>query len=154
MPYLTGVVFLAVIALASYFGFFKSEPTAPQITSTTNEIKIVEKTTPPATINSNPTPTTPAVVPVASHSVVTVTYANGTFTPKALEVKQGDTVNFVNQTGDRMWVASDPHPSHTVFPEFDQKTSGNNYSFVFTKKGAWNFHNHLNTSARGVVTVK
>jgi plastocyanin len=56
-----------------------------------------------------------------------------------------------------MWVASDPHPIHTDYSAFDAKQGiapGDTYSFTFTKTGNWGFHNHLNPSATGTITVQ
>lgn len=157
MPYLTGIVFLAVIALANYFGFFGETAPVPQET-----VSVVEKVATSTSVKKEtggsvqPTIAVPTSGPAkaAPSAIVTVQYSNGVFSPKNVEIKVGDKVTFVNQTGERMWVASDPHPSHTIFPDFDQLTSGSSYSFVFTKKGTWNYHNHLSAGAKGAVIVK
>jgi plastocyanin len=55
-----------------------------------------------------------------------------------------------------VWTASDEHPAHTIYPEFDQKTvagRGNEYSFKFEKVGTWGFHNHANASHVGKIIV-
>ncbi|MHB0977843.1 MAG: cupredoxin domain-containing protein [Minisyncoccota bacterium] len=87
----------------------------------------------------------------------TVTYDGTTFTPSTLTIKQGDSITFINNSTGGMSVASDPHPSHSIYPEFDQyKTSSKGqktFTFVFDKVGTWGFHNHLNSSAVGSVTV-
>jgi plastocyanin len=56
-----------------------------------------------------------------------------------------------------MWVASASHPNHTVYPEFDEKTSvkkGSSYLFTFDKVGSWGYHNHTRASDFGKVIVK
>lgn len=77
---------------------------------------------------------------------LTVVYNNEGFTPKELKIKKGDTVKFVNQSDRKMWVASDNHPAHDIYPEFDQKDiteRGAEYQFKFEKPGTWGYHNHM-----------
>lgn len=115
--------------------------------------------------NTQPTPTpTPelavpestesgseSVLP-ASDNVVTLT-ENG-FEPANLVVPVGAEVQFVNESGQGMWVASDPHPVHTDYADFDQKEVGDTYSFTFTEPGAYTYHNHQNESQTGLVLVE
>jgi plastocyanin len=86
-----------------------------------------------------------------------IVYSDSGFSPKGITVKLGDTVVFKNESSRGMWVASAPHPTHTDYPEFDAKKAYNNgeaYSFTFQKVGTWKFHNHLNPSDFGSVTVQ
>lgn len=82
---------------------------------------------------------------------VTVTHDENGFSPSAVTITKGSTVNFVNNWVDMpMWVASDPHPEHTSYPELDTSAElqseippGNkSYSFTFEKSGTWGYHNH------------
>lgn len=89
--------------------------------------------------------------------IIVVTYSDSGFSPKEIEVSQGQTVRFVNESSGNMWVASDVHPTHEIMSEFDDKKSigeGENYEFTFTKAGKWNYHNHVKPSAVGTVTVE
>ena len=55
------------------------------------------------------------------------------------------------------WPASNIHPTHMIYPEFDAKrpvASGKDWSFTFTKKGTWRYHDHLNPEATGTVVVE
>lgn len=86
-----------------------------------------------------------------------VTYTGDGFSPSSVTIKVGDVVKFVNGSSLAMWVASAPHPSHTNYPEFDQKTAvdkGMSYEFTFTKAGTWKYHNHRSASDSGTVIVK
>lgn len=101
-----------------------------------------------------PQPAAPA--PAASAPTI-VTYSSSGFSPSDLAVKSGTTVTFKNEAEDRLWVASDPHPSHTTYPEFDDKKGiekGGEYTFTFAKAGEWRYHNHLNPGKRGSVKVE
>ena len=89
--------------------------------------------------------------------IIVVTYTNKGFTPKEIIVSAGQTVRFVNESSGNMWLASDPHPTHTILPEFDEKKSignGENYEFTFTEIGEWDYHNHVKPSAVGTVVVE
>ncbi len=89
-------------------------------------------------------------------SVQVVSYEDGAFIPSRLSVKQGDVVIFKNSDQGGMWPASDPHPSHTNYPEFDAKAAiatGQIFEFKFTKIGTWGYHNHLKPAAKGTIIV-
>jgi len=99
---------------------------------------------------TNTTPPKESVIPIISN---TITYNESGFSPNSLTVKVGTTVTFTNQGTGSMWVASNPHPTHTDLPEFDEKSSAANYSFTFTKAGTWGFHNHKNPGQGGTIIV-
>lgn len=86
-----------------------------------------------------------------------VTYTNDGFFPAELTVKAGTMVTFINQSDSPMWVASGPHPTHTLYPEFDEKSSvlkGGSYSFTFEKTGTHPYHNHVLLGKYGKITVE
>ncbi len=88
---------------------------------------------------------------------LTIVYTNEGFLPKELRIKKGDTVKFINQSDRKMWVASDNHPAHEIYPEFDQKDislRGVVYEFKFEKPGNWGFHNHLFSNHTGNIIVE
>lgn len=88
---------------------------------------------------------------------VVVVYTNEGFSPAEVNVPVGTAVSFENASSKKMWVASDPHPIHTKYGEFDAKEGiapGETYTFTFTQKGEWGYHDHLDSSARGVVVVE
>ena len=52
----------------------------------------------------------------------TVIYSDDGFSPAVVQVKQGEIVRFINQSPTRkMWVASNPNPTRTEYPAFDQE---------------------------------
>lgn len=86
-----------------------------------------------------------------------IVYGDSGFSPNSITVKAGDTVMFKNDSSRDMWVASAPHPVHTDYPGFDAKKGykkGETYSFIFDKVGTWKFHNHLNPTDFGSVTIE
>ncbi len=101
--------------------------------------------------------TSGTVANVNSKGEYIVTYNGVNFSPKTLTIAAGKSVVFINQSSKSMWVASDPHPSHDNYPEFDEdKTvgTGGTFHFTFVKTGVWGFHNHNNPSATGTILVK
>ena len=84
----------------------------------------------------------------------TVTYSDSGFVPDSLVVAVGTTVTFIDQSGNTMWVGSDPHPVHSDHPAFDQRQTGESYSFTFTETGTYNYHNHMFPTHTGVVIVE
>ncbi len=84
---------------------------------------------------------------------VTVNYTKNGYSPASVDINVGDTVKWVSD-GAPMWTASAMHPTHEIYPEFDQKKAGNTYEFTFTKAGSWKYHNHVSANHFGTVNVK
>lgn len=94
---------------------------------------------------------------VQDEDPLTVEYTNDGYVPQTLNVTRGETVTFINKSSRSMWVASDNHPTHTIYPEFDQKGLSRveeTYSFTFDNSGEWEYHDHLNPRADGLVIVE
>lgn len=78
------------------------------------------------------------------------------FSPKEIKIKLGDTVVFSSALGKEFWPASDMHPTHGIYPDFDPKRplkSAESWSFKFEKGGSWRFHDHLNSTYVGKIEV-
>lgn len=88
---------------------------------------------------------------------VKVVYNSSGFAPKTITIKKGETVVFENKTGKSASVASDNHPDHLIYPEFDQyktdQRGKTEFRFTFDKVGTWKYHDHLNASMGGTVVV-
>lgn len=117
----------------------------------------------------------PQVSPVSGSEAstnegVAVTYTNEGFAPKTLTIKKGTTVTWTNNSSSNMWVASAVHPSHIVydgnslrehcgtnaqtpFDECKGDPAGATWSFTFEKVGTWGYHDHINASRTGSITV-
>lgn len=86
-----------------------------------------------------------------------VIYTNEGFTPKEIKIKKGEKIKFINLSDRKMWVASNNHPEHDIYPEFDQKEitlRGTEYEFTFEKIGNWGYHNHLYSNHTGTIIVE
>lgn len=121
----------------------------PANSNTTNTETLGQPTTP-----VTDEPTSPDGNDVA---VFEIGYDGKAFSPSELTIKNGDVVIFKNNSDQDFRPASGPHPVHTNYPEFDPKKSiaaGGSWQFKFTKSGSWPFHNHLNPSIGGTITVQ
>jgi len=97
-----------------------------------------------------------STAPRAAVSDYEISYTNAGFTPGTLEVPLGARVTFQNHSDIPLWAASDPHPTHTDYPEFDAQKDylpGQAYTFQFTKSGTFGFHNHERSLDRGIIRV-
>ena len=91
---------------------------------------------------------------VNTHEVVRDTIG---YQPAELTINRGDTVRFINRGGAHHWPASDLHPTHGVYPDFDPRRAiadGEVWEFTFAKRGEWKFHDHVRANIRGVINVK
>jgi hypothetical protein len=78
------------------------------------------------------------------------------FDPQAVTVHENATVIFYNKDTQDHWPASNSHPTHDIYPEFDpQKPLAPKASWVLKpKKGEWRYHDHLHPHLRGILIVK
>ncbi len=92
----------------------------------------------------------------AAGKQVTIRMAENGFNPTSITINQNDTVIFINSGVQNHWPASNIHPSHAIYPEFDPKRGiapGKSWSFKFNKPGSWRFHDHLYPQFSGVINV-
>jgi plastocyanin len=85
-----------------------------------------------------------------------ITISEDTYTPQNIKIKKGAKVTFVNNSGELRWPASDLHPSHLIFPEFDPRQpveNGKSWEFKFEKEGTWGYHDHLAPYITGTIDV-
>ena len=92
--------------------------------------------------------------PGATHQVVLT--ENG-FGPEVSNIHRGDTVIFRSMTGKHFWPASDLHPTHLLYPEFDPREPirpQDTWQFRFDRPGRWTFHDHLSPYFTGTINVE
>ena len=133
----SAVITLVVVLLAAlgFFFYERSQRTAP-----------IEDTLGTASAPQ-------AGVPEGAH-VITLTEDG--FVPDELTINARETVAWRTETGELFWPASNLHPSHLIYPEFDPKQPippDQSWSFTFTKTGEWKYHDHLAPYFTGVITV-
>jgi plastocyanin len=79
------------------------------------------------------------------------------FSPPTLTVQMGETVTLENASGDDKWPASDVHPTHEEYADFDAGRAvldGESYEFTFHRPGRWGYHDHLKPEVTGTVVVE
>lgn len=110
--------------------------------------------------NDTPRSTNPYQTPSAKAASATITYTAAGFEPRDIQVAKGTQVNFLNRTQLPLWVASDPHPEHTDYPELDAGViagehvqPGRDFGFKFDKAGTWKYHNHSAPEHSATITV-
>lgn len=150
-------IIVAIIVVAGAVWYFASSPNTTNVPLTTNTASTTGTT---ASTAASTTPTA---------QIVTVHYTASGFSPQTVTIHQGDTVNWVADSG-QMWVASAPHPAHTGYDGTDLQThcatgytgpapldecaAGTTFSFTFDKVGTWAYHDHLNHNNSGTVIVE
>src|SRR5258708_7934179 len=101
-------------------------------------------------------PAAPAFAHSASTTVHTISMQRDHFVPAEISINDGDTVVFRNDDAVPHWPASNIHPTHTIYPEFDPKQGvvpGSSWSFIFVRAGHWRFHDHLHAEVTGTIHV-
>lgn len=89
-------------------------------------------------INSNKT--APTANPAQT---ATLTITSSGISPTTLTIASGTKVTIVNNDSRSHQIASDPHPSHTDLPAFDNTiAAGSSVTFTFTQVGSWSYHDH------------
>lgn len=86
-----------------------------------------------------------------------VTITERGFVPDRVEIRQGDTVRFINNGAKPSWPASDPHPTHEFLNGFDplrELETNESWEFTFSNAGEWEYHDHLLPHRRGLISVR
>lgn len=92
-----------------------------------------------------------------SKDAVVITMRQDDYDPSDVTIQKGTTVVFVNKSSDWRWPASNLHPTHDIYPEFDPKepvAPEKSWSFRFDRVGSWRMHDHLAPYITGTITVK
>ena len=94
---------------------------------------------------------------VFSHSeVAVVEMVPDGFVPSEITIDVNSSVIFINKDSQPRWPASNVHPTHDLYPEFDPRHNidpGQSWAFKPTRVGEWKFHDHLFPHMRGVLKV-
>ena len=78
------------------------------------------------------------------------------FASTSIQINVGDSVIWKNTDSVPHWPASNLHPSHALYSEFDPQRPiqpGEEWRFTFLRSGEWRFHDHLYPSRGGVIIV-
>lgn len=78
------------------------------------------------------------------------------FFPEEITIRKGEQIKFTTTRGKSFWPASNLHPTHRAYPEFDPLEPIEphmSWSFRFDKAGQWEFHDHLAPIYKGKIIV-
>jgi len=94
---------------------------------------------------------------VFAHSeVAVVEMTPDGFNPNQITIDLNSSVIFVNKDKESRWPASNTHPTHQLYPEFDPRRPikpGESWGFKPKRVGEWKFHDHIFPHMRGVIAV-
>lgn len=84
-----------------------------------------------------------------------ITYTDSGFEPQNLTVKKGTVITLTNASSHNVQFSSNDHPAHTENTEMNMATlaPGESDSYTATKTGTWGFHDHIEGSKTGTITV-
>lgn len=92
----------------------------------------------------------------AHSATVVVEMTKEGFQPREITVDTQMMINFVNTDTVDHWPASNAHPTHDIYPEFDPThpvKPGDFWIFRPQRVGTFKYHDHLHPHQRGTLTV-
>ena len=114
-------------------------PQPPMAPASVPATETAEQTSPP-TIEQ------PSALKPDEPVYVTMEMSQNGFKPVQIMIKKGTIVRFTNVGEGDVWPASNPHPSHTAYQDFDARRKVKpmeTYEFKFKNVGTWDCHDHL-----------
>lgn len=107
----------------------------------------------------------------AVRKTVKIIYTDSGYSSSDAVINKDDVIVFENKSSRDFWPASAIHPTHKVYPGSDISkcgtveetnifdacrpiSSGSSYAFIFNQLGSWKYHDHLNPSLTGTITVQ
>ncbi len=139
-----GLIVIIALILAGWY-FIQSQKPQP----TTPATQVLETT--PATTSASPSETE-----AMKQSKNVVDIASTGFSPANITINVGDSVMWGNDDSANHTITSAPHPTHTAYPPLTLGVikPGESKSLTFPTAGTYKYHDHLNPSLTGSVTVE
>lgn len=137
---------VVVLVLLTGFYFYKSQKNTANVSTPTPQVTPTE----------NPSSASPSASPSQTMGNNVVKITSDGFNPKNITIKVGDTVTWMNDDSADHTVNSAVHPTHTVYPPLNLGLikPGEQKSLAFPTAGTYKYHDHLNPSLNGSVTVQ
>lgn len=108
--------------------------------------------------NKGRSPYGAAYNPRASQTVAqnSVTVTSSGFEPANITISVGQTLVWYNKGGTAVSINSAPHPTHSDYPPLNigLVQDGASATLSFPTAGTYKYHNHLNPSQYGTITVQ
>lgn len=91
-----------------------------------------------------------------ANTAATIRFTSDGFSPATLTVAVGTTVTIVNDSGDTVSFASNPHPTHTDHPflNLGEIAPGQSKTVKITAAGTLGYHDHLDPSMTGTIVAQ
>lgn len=89
-------------------------------------------------------------------SFATIELQGKGFNPEEIKIRKNTTVKFTTTRNSAFWPASNLHPTHLIYPQFDPRRpiqAKESWSFKFDKVGTWRYHDHLYPNFTGTIIV-
>lgn len=106
---------------------------------------------------SNSNTNNPVVSTQDDEDIVEVDITDTGFSPSEISVTMGTEVRWTNTGTAPHVVSSNSHPEHDELADFDAVDPigpGSTYTYKFTSSGTFGYHDHLNPTMNGKVTVE
>ena len=155
--FVMGLIVVLLLALLGWtiFSTQKSQSSSSSVADTANSNPFPTPSFPIA--SSSPSSSEDAGTNSTQPTEVTLTIDSTGINPKTLAINASDTVTWVNNDTVNHQINSAPHPQHTDYLPLNSVgmlQPGDKKSLVFPTPGTYKFHDHLNPSLFGSVTVK
>lgn len=143
------VLAIAVVLLLIVGGWLLLRPQQPA--STTQP-----QVTPDPVLTESAAPATATSEASVTQEENKVTITDAGFSPKEITIKAGESVVWMNEGTVDHTVNSVVHPTHLLYPPLNLNTikPGEQKSLIFPDAGTYKYHDHLNPSLTGSVTVQ
>ncbi len=92
-----------------------------------------------------------------AEEIAYVELREGGFYPKDVRIVKGGSVIFSTTRDSYFWPASNLHPTHGTYSDFDPKKPiepNSTWTFTFDRAGVWKYHDHLTPHFGGSITVE
>lgn len=138
------VIIIVLVILGGGWVLLSSRQTQPVPPSISNTAVQPTESISPSTTSAN-----------VSETMISVTSSG--FTPKDVTIHIGEAVTWVNNDTADHQINSTPHPIHTDYPPLNTVgllKSGEKKSLSFPTAGTFKYHDHLNPTTLGSITVQ
>lgn len=101
--------------------------------------------------------TNDTVVDWTGRAEVSVVLEDEGFVPPLAKVSRGTRVIFSTTRPYSFWPASNEHPAHGLYPQFDAMRPlepSESFEFVFDREGRWRYHDHVRSYYTGTIYVE
>ncbi|MCR4311226.1 MAG: hypothetical protein NUV54_01495 [Candidatus Taylorbacteria bacterium] len=155
---IVAVVVIVGIILISKKGADEVAPTDTSVAEEQQEVAVVPTEVAPVTKKAvtETTKTTTTITPKPSGTIVR--YTDKGFEPAILEVKRGESVEFINESDKAMVIRSHDENPENFYPGFSQESGplgkGGRFYFAFTLPGTWLYYNLNGNKEQGAIIVR